>query len=128
MAIKLKFIKTLDIKRGDGKTYELQIKDKTTGKPVDLTGYICRFIVKEYDKIFDPDDTALLSSGNADITDEANGTITITLPPEDTINFPLTSPTKPLVLAVQVANSDIKFSTEFHYGLNVLPNVFTTIY
>jgi len=93
-----------------------------------LTGYTCKFIVKEYDKIFDDDSLALLSSGTADITDEINGIITITLPPEDTINFPLTADLKPLVLAVQISNSTLKFSTEFHYALKVTPNVFTTVY
>lgn len=128
MALKIEFIKELEMKRGDGKTYKLQVTDKGTGQAIDLTGYICRFIVKEYDKIFETDDLALLSSGVADITDDVNGVISILLPPEDTINFPLTKTTKPLVLAVQVGNQTTQFSTEFHYGLHILPNAFATVY
>jgi hypothetical protein len=125
---KLEFLRTLNMKRGDGKTYEIQVKNRDTGEPIDLSDFKCKFIIKEYDKIANDDSTALLSSGEADIIDETEGIITIKIPPEDSINFPITKEDKPLVLAVQISNKDLQFSEEFHFAILVGANVFRTIY
>jgi len=72
---------TLEVKRGDSKTYTLTFKDED-GNLIDITGYTVFFTVKE--KIDDNDDHAKIKKTITSHTDPTNGETQIQLSSSDT--------------------------------------------
>lgn len=73
--------KSLEVKRGDSKTYTLHFKDED-GAAIDITGYEIRFSVKE--KIDDLDAAAKIAKVITSHTDPTAGKTQISLSVSDT--------------------------------------------
>jgi hypothetical protein len=74
----------IEARRGDTETYDLAITDRA-GDPVNLTGSTVWFTAKRHTS--DADDDAIITATQGDgleITNAAQGELTLTLQPDDT--------------------------------------------
>jgi hypothetical protein len=76
-------------RRGDTVVFSITVTDRTTGGPIDLTGYSIWCTAKS--SLSDPDSAAVFqltrSSGDIEVTGAENNVIRVTIPAAATVGF-----------------------------------------